>query len=148
MNWDDMFMELTDVIAKKSRDPSTKIGSAIVDAKHVLVSVGFNGPPSCVDDAAVPHTRPEKYPWYLHSELNAVLFGLQKQKLDGCTIYVNGFPCSRCILVLAQVGIKRVVYGATQPRVCDREDRALTRQIALAAGITLEEYNGTKEAPA
>ena len=42
------------VTAKRSKDPKTQVGCAIVDGMGVVVSVGYNGMPiSCGDDASV-----------------------------------------------------------------------------------------------
>ena len=51
--WDDVFMEMAHVIAKRSKDPSTQVGAVIVDQSNRIVSLGFNGPPRCVVDSAV-----------------------------------------------------------------------------------------------
>jgi dCMP deaminase len=124
--------------AKRSIDPDTKLGACVVDERHALVSTGFNGPPRTVDDATVPLHRPDKYAWMVHAEMNALIFALAamgRYMLDGCTLYSSGTVCSKCMLIAAHVGVKRVVCGPVAPRMCDPSDTALSLAIASAAGV-------------
>ena len=48
----------------------------------------------------------------LHAEQNALMNAARLgHATEGATIYVSTAPCSRCALLIAQSGIKRVVYG-------------------------------------
>jgi len=44
----------------------------------------------------------------LHAEETAIMNA--KGKAEGCTIYINKHPCLHCCSVIAQAGIKRVVF--------------------------------------
>ena len=47
------YMGMALVTAKRSKDPKTQVGCAIVDDGGVVVSVGYNGmPTSCGDDVS------------------------------------------------------------------------------------------------
>ena len=50
--WDIRFLEMARNSAMWSKDPSTKVGSIIVDDDKRVVSVGYNGFPKGVDDDA------------------------------------------------------------------------------------------------
>ena len=51
LNWDEYFMGLAHLSARRSKDPNTAVGAAIVDENHRVVSVGYNGfPKGCSDD--------------------------------------------------------------------------------------------------
>lgn len=40
--WHSRFMEMANLVASWSKDPSTKVGAVIVDDKRRIVSVGYN----------------------------------------------------------------------------------------------------------
>lgn len=141
MDWSDYFANIAVAAALKSKDPSTRVGACIADANHALVSVGYNGPPRTCDDSLVPWTRPEKYPWIVHAELNAILFAVAAKgayELNGCVLYTSGTVCSKCLLIAAHVGLKRIVCGVTRPACCDAADRAVAEAIAAACGVRVE----------
>ncbi len=66
MNWDNYFYDVCVIIAKKSPCLSRKIGALIVDENNIIISTGFNGPPS-----GVPHCGTERYfkDDYLNSQI-------------------------------------------------------------------------------
>lgn len=91
---------------RRSKDPNTKVGAMIVRPDNTLASQGFNGfakkyPDVRYDDPEFKHKR------VIHAEMNAILFA--KEPVDGYTLYCNVAPCGRCMSVIAQAGIKRVV---------------------------------------
>ena len=40
---DNYFINISDEVATRSKDPSTQVGAVIVDQKHRPVSFGYNG---------------------------------------------------------------------------------------------------------
>ena len=51
LTWDEYFMGLAHLSAKRSKDPSTQVGAVIVSSEHRVVSIGYNGfPNGCSDD--------------------------------------------------------------------------------------------------
>jgi dCMP deaminase len=114
MDWDEFFFNLIYEIAKKSKDPSTKVGTVIVNNYNSLVSIGFNGFPRGIKDkpAEVPerYERPNKYLWIEHAERNAIYNAARMgTALDGCRIYLEYYPCSNCCRGLIQCGINEIV---------------------------------------
>jgi len=108
--WDDYYGAMVLVVAMRSPDPSTKCGAVIVDEENRVVSLGYNGAPRGFDDSDIPwDIRPDKYFWVIHSEENA-LFNAH-QDVTGCTMYITGRPCYRCLGRILHSGIKRIVYG-------------------------------------
>ena len=45
LTWDEYFMGLAHLSAKRSKDPSTQVGAVIVSSEHRVVSIGYNGFP-------------------------------------------------------------------------------------------------------
>ena len=109
LSWEEYFMTLALVASLKSKDQSTQVGAVIIDNKSKkMISSGYNGFPRYVDDSKIPQTRPEKYFYVVHAELNAILHA--ERRLDNCSLYVTSFPCSECMKAVIQTGIKTVVY--------------------------------------
>lgn len=48
--WDFRFLDMSELISGWSKDPSTKVGSVIVDENNRIISVGYNGFPKNVSD--------------------------------------------------------------------------------------------------
>ena len=117
--WDNYFLEIADVVRRKSKDISTKCGAVIVGRDKQIVSTGFNGFPRGIDETDPKRwTRPLKYQFVEHAERNAIYnaarFGIA---LDGCTLYLFGMgpptsPCIECAKAVIQSGIVRVVGRA------------------------------------
>ena len=110
MNWDEYFLKIADTVSLRSKDPSTKTGCVIVDAKHRPVSFGYNGLIQGADESKLTLTeRPMKYYHSIHGEMNAIIFA--QRSLEGCTLYTKYAPCVDCLRHIMQAGIKRIVYG-------------------------------------
>lgn len=111
-------MEIAKLVAQKSKDPVTKVGSVIEKGGHIL-SLGYNGAPRKFPDNEIPNNDSSnelpiierKNTFMVHSELNSILnCGGNLTELNGSTIYVTVSPCEECAKAIAQVGIKEVVY--------------------------------------
>lgn len=107
--WDEYFMKIAETVATKSKDPSSKMGCVIVDARKRVVSLGYNGMIQNADESKMTLSeRPMKYYFAIHSEMNAILFA--HQDLTGCTVYNRVATCENCLKYCLQAGIKRFVY--------------------------------------
>lgn len=137
--WDRRFLDMAEMVASYSKDPSTKVGAVIVDAKKRVLGLGFNGLPRGVDDnESRLHDRFAKYAITLHAELNAILNA--KPPLEGATIYTSPFPpCAQCAAAIIQVGIARVVWPL-EAEIPDRwrEHFELGLEIMREAGVACD----------
>ena len=106
MEWDEFFTGLALYVSRKSKDESTKVGAVIVDYKKRIVSVGFNGFPTGVDDS--PGDRDRKLRRTVHAEANALAFAAQS--VEGCTMYVTHAPCANCAAIIIQHGVGAVFF--------------------------------------
>jgi len=140
LSWDDWFMEIAQVVAKKSKDPSTKCGAVIVDSLNRLVSVGYNGfPRGTNDDPALYADREQKYPRVIHAEENALAFSYRD--ITGYTLYVTPFhPCGNCARMIVQRGVMRVVTLMPQGGLKERwqETNAVAIQLFEEAGVIVD----------
>ena len=143
--WDERFLDLAATIGTWSKDPSSGIGSIIVDpeSKRIL-STGYNGFPSGIDDSEERlYNRELKYKYIVHGEMNAIYNATHNGiSLKGSTIYVTGQPiCSKCALGIISVGIKKVVIRKTGTwRDTWVEDWNFSKQLFEESGVQYEVY--------
>jgi len=117
------YLSIAYVVAQASFDPSSKCGSVIVSKDKRILSTGYNGPIKNSIDEEIPLTRPEKYCHMIHGEENAILaYNGSKQDIAGATIYVTGRPCHRCLRMIIQKGITKIVHSQNHTKVVDQAD--------------------------
>lgn len=140
LSWDEYFMGLAHLSAKRSKDPNTKVGACIVSKDHKVVGIGYNGLPRGLSDKDYPwdHRDGEfletKYPYVVHAELNAILNS--KCDLNGCTLYVSLFPCNECAKAIIQSGISKVVYESDKYH--DSPSTCASKKMFDDANVTYE----------
>lgn len=116
LTWDEFFMGVAQLAAKRSKDPNTQVGACVVSVDNRILSVGYNGTPNGFDDIYFPWDRQgeeleTKYLYVVHAERNAILnYRGSNRDLEGAKIYVDLFPCNECAKEIIQSGIKEVYY--------------------------------------
>ncbi|MBR2835881.1 MAG: dCMP deaminase family protein [Coriobacteriales bacterium] len=116
ISWDEFFMRVAIAASLRSKDPKTQVGACIAGTDQRILSVGYNGTPSRMNDDDFPWQDSEdplldKHSYVIHAETNAILnYRGSLRDLEGATVYVTLFPCQECAKVLAQAGIAEVVY--------------------------------------
>ena len=146
ISWDDYFMGIALLAAKRSKDPNTQVGACIVSGTtsdgtnaNTILSVGYNGLPMGCSDDDFPWDRTgdfldTKYPFVVHAELNAIL-NARGKSLVGSKIYVALFPCNECCKAIIQSGIKEVIYLSNKYSQTDAVKAS--KKMFEAAGVTL-----------
>ena len=62
ISWDEYFMGIAMLAAKRSKDPNTQVGACIVSEDNIIISTGYNGmPKGCSDD---------EFPWNRDGTVN------------------------------------------------------------------------------
>ncbi len=136
--WNIRFLEMAELVALWSKDPSSKVGAVIVDDKKI-VSTGYNGFAQYVKDTSERlNHRPTKLKAVLHAELNAILTA--KCDLTGCTLICTHPPCVSCASAIIQVGITKVICKKPSAEFAERwsEDIKLTEEILKETLVELE----------
>jgi dCMP deaminase len=125
--WDKRFLELAQLVAGWSKDPSTKTGAVIVRPDKSVLSLGFNGFPKGMDDNPKWYeNRESKYSRIIHCEMNALIHA--KESLEGCTLYTWPFAsCDRCCVHMLQAGIKCFVFPPLPQGLRDRWEEAVDK---------------------
>ena len=137
INWDEYFMGVALLAAKRSKDPSTQVGACIVSTDNIILSTGYNGFPYGCSDDSFPWDREgneTKYPFVVHAELNAIL-NAGGRNLRGAKIYVDLFPCNECAKAIIQSGIREVVY--LYDKYADTPATIASKRMLNAAGVKL-----------
>lgn len=110
-SWDDTFMEICDVLSKRSKDPSTKLGCVIIGEHREILTTGYNCFPRGIDDNNPErYITPLKYKWIEHAERNAIYNAIRcNTALMNSCLYCNWIPCTDCCRAIIQSGIKEIV---------------------------------------
>jgi len=117
ISWDEYFMGVAELSARRSKDPGTQVGACIVSPSNKIISMGYNGFPIGCSDDEFPWDRDgedpfnTKYTYVTHAEMNAILNN-RTTSLEGCRLYVTLFPCNECAKAVIQSGIKEVIYAS------------------------------------
>ncbi|WP_350343536.1 cytidine/deoxycytidylate deaminase family protein [Proteinivorax tanatarense] len=142
-SWDQYFLEITKVVAQRSTCLRRQVGCTLVKDKRILTS-GYNGAPTGMDHCAkagcireklnVPSGERHELCRGVHAEQNAIVQGaLHGITVKGSTLYVTTQPCVQCAKIIANAGIKRVVFIGDYPD-------ELSINILTEAKIELEQY--------
>eukprot|EP00045_Choanoeca_perplexa_P005003 m.42397 g.42397 ORF g.42397 m.42397 type:complete len:336 (-) comp12877_c0_seq1:1327-2334(-) len=141
--WQDYFMAVAFLAAKRSKDPQTQIGACIVNSANKIVGLGYNGMPKGCSDDDFPWTRSgpsyvdTKYPFVVNAETNAIL-NKNSASLKGCDLYTALFPNNESAKLIIQAGIRRVFYYAD--RYPERAEYIAARMLFDAAGVEACQY--------
>jgi dCMP deaminase len=138
ISWDDYFMGMAHLSAKRSKDPNTQVGACIVTPLKKVVGLGYNGFPTGISDDDFPWDSHEdyensKYAYVVHAELNAILNATSK--LEGCTMYVSLFPCNECAKAIIQSGIKELIYESD--KYANTSSVIASKRMLSQAGVKL-----------
>ena len=143
ISWDEYFMGIAMLAARRSKDPNTQVGACIVSQDNIIISTGYNGMPKGCSDDVYPWDRvgeETKYPYVVHAELNAIL-NANGRDLRGSRLYVALFPCNECAKAIIQSGVKEVVY------LSDKYDgtplNLASKRMLTAAGVTFRKLDTT-----
>jgi dCMP deaminase len=124
-DWDEYFMEISHVVARRSTCTRRQIGAVIVKEKRILAT-GYNGAPSglphcmelgCLRDAqGIESGTRQEVCRALHAEQNAIIqAALYGASTRDSTLYCTHQPCSLCAKAAINAGVKRVVFEGDYP---------------------------------
>lgn len=108
------------------------VGAVVVNPAGEIIAAAHNAPVSTCDPSG-------------HAEIRALReAGLKcsNYRLDNCTLYVTLEPCMMCAGAIVHARLKRLVYGAAEPRTGMVESKAnllaqpwFNHHVEITAGV-------------
>lgn len=142
--WEDYFMEITSLVAKRSTCLRRQVGAILVIEKRILAT-GYNGAPSglahCLEVGClreknqIPSGERHELCRGLHAEQNAIIQAAYHGiRIKGATLYCTNLPCIICTKMIINAGIKEIIYasGYADP---------LAQEMLLEAHITMRQWS-------
>ncbi|MBE0524464.1 MAG: cytidine/deoxycytidylate deaminase family protein [Methanosarcinales archaeon] len=122
---DEYFMEIAEVVAKRTTCLRKKVGAVIVRDKRILAT-GYNGAPRnlehCLDIGCIRQQQNIKSGTRhelcraVHAEQNAIIqSALHGVSVENATLYCTHQPCVLCAKMIINSRITRVVYANPYP---------------------------------
>jgi len=139
--WDEYFMEMAEVVRKRSTCLRRAVGAVIVLDNRIMAT-GYNGVPvgiehcdvrGCLrEELNVPSGERHELCRGLHAEQNAIIQAAYLgQSIAGGTLYCTTQPCVICAKMLINAGIRRIVIREAYPD-------ELSDQMLKEAGIQVD----------
>ncbi len=119
------FMDMTHLVKSRGTCPRRQVGALVVKDKRVLTT-GYNGAPrnfphpcdtGCLrDELDIPSGMMADVCPCLHAEQNAILQAATTGvSIEGAELYCTTQPCTQCSRMIANCGIRRVVFQEEYP---------------------------------
>lgn len=105
------YMDIATTVAQRSHDAQTKVGALLVNNKSsAILATGFNGFIKGAKDDMLPNTRPEKYEYILHAEVNLLTNCARHGiSMDDCYLICTMSPCKNCMRLMINSGVTKVI---------------------------------------
>lgn len=120
--WDTYFMDIADLVAKRSTCLRRAVGAVVVK-NHRILATGYNGAPAgirhCAETGCLRETmniasgQRHELCRGIHAEQNAIIqAAYHGVPIQGATLYCTNLPCSICTKMIINAGIKMIYYSA------------------------------------
>jgi len=113
LSWDEYFLEIAFTAATRATCDRRHVGALLVRDRTIL-STGYNGSvrglPHC--DEVGHLLEGDHCVRTIHAEANAIVQAAKNGvAIDGATCYCTASPCWSCFRLLANAGIRRIVFA-------------------------------------
>jgi dCMP deaminase len=143
-SWEEYFMDITHLVAKRSTCLRRQVGSVLVKDKKILAT-GYNGAPSRLEHCleigclrekqGIPSGERHELCRGLHAEQNAIIqAAYHGVEIRGATLYCTNHPCIICSKMIINAGIEKIVYE-------DGYADAMAKEMLRESGIKIEKFN-------
>jgi len=137
-SWLETYLSIAFIVAQRSHDVETQCGCVITDKNNIILGTGYNGFCKGLLDNDLPTTRPAKYPYMRHSEINC-LDNCSKRPEDGSIAYITTVPCFNCLQALWQNNVWEIYYtNLYTPKCVNPADEAVRKDFIRRTGFKLE----------
>jgi len=119
-SWPDYFMDITNLVARRTTCSRRMVGAVIVKEKRILAT-GYNGAPGSIrhcsatgclrEQLKVPSGERHELCRGIHAEQNAIIqAALHGVSIKGAFLFCTTQPCSICCKMIINAGIRKVYY--------------------------------------
>lgn len=119
-SWETYFMDIAELVAKRSTCLRRVVGSVVVKDKRIL-STGYNGAPTgikhCIDigclreELNIASGERHELCRGIHAEQNAIIqAALHGVSIKGATLFCTNQPCLICAKMIINAGIIEIYY--------------------------------------
>lgn len=134
----DWFLYMAFVASAQSMDAQTKCGCVITNKQNRVLGMGYNSFPRKCNNESLPNLRPNKYPWMVHSERNAVNNCiLSPLSCGGGTAFVTGPCCSDCTIHLWQNGVDLIYQADREAKCVNEKDEEVKEELCKQTGLEI-----------
>ena len=137
--WFKFYSDLAKLIATRSKDPNKQVGAIIIDSiERRVLGMGYNGPPAAFNDNQICWTKPDKYNYILHAEINAIYDAIDKvgkNRLIDSIIVTTLLPCPQCLLHLITCQIKSCWFLSAKSSMLNEYTQDILDQLASEASF-------------
>jgi dCMP deaminase len=112
IGWNDYFMELAQVISKRSPCLNIQVG-ALITYNNKILSTGYNGPPKYIEHCRICNKYDNHCYKSVHAEQNAIIQCNDVTIITPLTLYTTYLPCIECSKLILNTGIKYIYYKHT-----------------------------------
>jgi len=126
-SWDEYFMRIAQTVATRATCDRKHVG-AVIERGRTILATGYNGSIHGLDHCdEVGHMMENNHcVRTIHAEANAVIQAARNGvRIEGANIYVTASPCWQCFKMIANAGLRRVVFGEfyRDPRIFEFAER-------------------------
>jgi len=151
-DWDTYFLDIAYMASTRSQCSRRHVGAVLVKGKKLLGSA-YNGAPMGVPDCSEAGcmiveefeqvvvdgeekiVKKDRCIRTVHAEQNLLLF-TDLHDRENATVYVTDEPCWTCANMLANSGVKEIVYHRPYPKDSDK-----VKQLMRGLGITFRQLD-------
>lgn len=137
IEWDEYFIEIAKMVAKRSTCDRRFVGAVIVRDRNIL-STGYNGSPKGLPHCdEIGHEISDGHCIRtIHAEANALVQAAKHGVgVENASLYLTYSPCYDCFKMLVNAGIKEIIYGEFYNSRYDASPKVL--KLAKKAGIKI-----------
>ena len=107
----EVYFKIAESVSKLSPDKETQVGCVLINPATGKNLTSYNGFIKKGPDSKLPATRPQKYQYIIHAEINAVCqAACSGEDISGYICICTLSPCINCLRVLWQCGIRTIYF--------------------------------------
>ncbi len=144
-SWNEYFMDIAELVAKRATCLRRQVGAVIVRDKRIITT-GYNGAPAnirhCLDigcireEKGIPSGERHELCRGLHAEQNAIIqAALYGVSVEGAVLYCTNLPCAICTKMLINSRIVDIYYKEGYPD-------SLSAALLSEADVNLHQLTG------